>query len=272
MSWRWIAFAAAAVAAALAISLLSGSLRSGPAQPPRAAGAEQQLRVQVLDRYPHDTKAFTQGLELHDGMLYEGTGLNGQSELRIVRPETGQVRSRVALPDTVFGEGITVVGSRIWQLTFRNEFAYARDRVTLAEIQRVNYSGEGWGLCHDAPRARLVMSDGGAQLTFRDPRTFQPLGSVRVTQGGRPLEQINELECVGDRVWANVWQTDRIVRINPADGKVDAVVDAAGLLTESEAASADVLNGIAAVPGTDTFLITGKNWPWTFRVRFTAEA
>jgi glutaminyl-peptide cyclotransferase len=258
-------FAAAAAAAVLAISLFSGR-----SEPPRAAGAAQQLRVQVLDRYPHDTKAFTQGLELHDGMLYEGTGLNGQSELRIVRPETGRVRSRVALPDSVFGEGITVAGSRIWQLTFRNEFAYARDRATLAEVQRVRYAGEGWGLCHDARRGRLVMSDGGPQLTFRDPRTFQPLGSVRVTQGGRPLERINELECVGDRVWANIWQTDRIVRINPADGKVDAVVDAAGLLTDAEDAKADVLNGIAAVPGTDTFLITGKNWPWTFRVRFTA--
>ena len=267
MRWRWLPFAAAAAAAVLAMSLLSS-----PSQPTGAAGAAQRLRVQVLDRYPHDPKAFTQGLELRAGMLYEGTGLTGRSELRIVRPETGEVRNRVALPDSAFGEGITIVGSRIWQLTFRNEFAFARDRATLAEVQRVNHSGEGWGLCHDGPRGRLVMSDGSSRLTFRNPQSFDPIGSVQVTQDGRPLERINELECVGDRVWANVWQTDRIVRINPAEGKVDAVVDAAGLLTESEDAKADVLNGIAAVPGTDTFLITGKLWPWTFRVKFIPAA
>jgi glutaminyl-peptide cyclotransferase len=264
MLWRWLALAAVTVVGVVAATFLAEE-RTPTTQ---AADNVPQLRVQVLARYPHDTTAFTEGLELHDGLLYEGTGLNGESDVRIVQPETGQVRDRVALPDTVFGEGITVVDDRIWQLTFKNNFAFVRDRSTLAELQRVNYDGEGWGLCHDPARARLVMSNGSAQLAFRDPRTFQQTGTVSVTMDGKPLDGINELECVGDRVWANVFPTDQIVRIDPAGGTVEAVVDAAGLLTEDEDAKADVLNGIAAVPGTDTFMITGKYWPWTFLVRF----
>jgi glutamine cyclotransferase len=243
-----------------------------PAVPAQAAVDAARLRVQVLASQPHDTQAFTQGLELHDGVLYEGTGLTGRSELRTVRPATGEVIDRVALPPDVFGEGITVVGDRIWQLTFTEQFAFLRDRATLGELRRVEYTGQGWGLCHDAPRDRLVMSSGAPELTFRDPETFEQLGSVAVTLDGQPLQNINELECVGNRVWANVWLTDQIVRIDPATGVVDAVVDASGLLSESEAAAADVLNGIAAIPCSDTFLITGKLWPRMFRVRFVAAA
>lgn len=143
-----------------------------------------------------------------------------------------------------------------------------RDRGTLAEQGLFNYQGEGWGLCYDQPRDRLVMSNGSAELTFRDPDTFEPAGTVAVTLDGQALPMLNELECVGDRVWANVWLTDQIVRIDPATGVVDAVVDASGLLTGREATAADVLNGIAAVPDSDTFMITGKLWPWMFKVRF----
>jgi glutamine cyclotransferase len=232
--------------------------------------AVERLRVEVLAKYPHDTAAFTQGLEFHNGVLYEGTGLPGRSDLRIVRLKTGEIINRVALPVDVFGEGIAVVGDTIWQLTFTEQFAFLRDRVTLGEIRRVKFAGQGWGLCHDAARERLVMSNGDAAMIFRGPETFEPLGSVAVTLGGQPLRNINDMECVGDKVWANVWRTDQIVRIDPATGKVEAVVEVSGLLTESEEATADVLNGIAAVPNTDTFLITGKLWPWTFRVRFAA--
>jgi glutamine cyclotransferase len=267
MLWRWLAIAALTTVGVVVATFVT-DLTEERVPTTQAAENVPRLRVQVLARYPHDTKAFTQGFELHDGLLYEGTGLTGESEMRIVQPETGQVRSRVALPDSVFGEGITLVDDRIWQLTFQNEFAFVRDRSTLAELQRVNYSGEGWGLCHDPARARLVMSNGSDRLTFRDPRTFEQLASIPVTLDGAPLERINELECVGDRVWANVFTTDQIVRIDPASGRVEAVVEAAGLLTEDEARNADVLNGIAAVPGTDTFMITGKFWPWTFLVRF----
>ncbi|MQA85467.1 MAG: glutaminyl-peptide cyclotransferase [Streptosporangiales bacterium] len=256
--WRW---------AAIAGLLAAAPTSSTPAA--QATSAVEHLRVEVLASYPHDTEAFTQGLELHDGVLYEGTGRYGESDLRTVEVRTGEVRDRVALPDAVFGEGITVVGNRIWQLTFQEEFAFLRDRRTLAETDRAEYTGEGWGLCHDPARHRLVMSDGTSQLTFRDPETFDRLGSVAVTQEGEPLTQINELECAGGKVWANIWMTDKIVRIDPGTGTVEAVVDASGLLSESERAGADVLNGIAAVPRTDTFLITGKLWPRMFRVRFS---
>jgi glutaminyl-peptide cyclotransferase len=201
-------------------------------------------------------------------MLYEGTGLNGSSELRDVEPTNGLVRRRMALPDSVFGEGITIVGDRIWQLTFRDGFAFERDRATLGELRRVEYRGEGWGVCHDRTRGVLVMSDGTPTLTLRDARTFAPLAAVPVTLDGAPLRSINELECVRGQVWANVWLTDQIVLIDPGTGVVDAVVDAAGLLSDAEREGADVLNGIAAVPCTDTFLVTGKLWPRTFLVRF----
>lgn len=252
--WRWMALAGLAAAVVA---------------PVQASAAPQQLRVEVLASYPHDTGAFTQGLELRGDLLYEGTGRYGRSDIRVVEPSTGAVRARVALPDSAFGEGITIVGQRIWQLTFLEQYAFLRDRATLGEIRQVAYDGEGWGLCHDPARRRLVMSNGSADLTFRDPDTFAPLASVTVTRDGEPLRAINELECVGDAVWANVWLTDQIVRIDPDTGVVDAVVDASGLLTEAEEAGADVLNGIAAVPCTDTFLITGKLWPRTFHVRFT---
>lgn len=255
--------------AVLLAGLLAGAL-TGPAA--AAPPAVERLRVEVLARYPHDPTAFTQGLELRDGVLYEGTGLIGRSELRTVDVTTGEVRERVPLPGDVFGEGITVVGDRIWQLTYLSEFAFHRDRTTLAEAGRVPYDGQGWGLCHDRAQDRLVMSTGRPELVFREPVSFAVRGRVAVTRDGQPLSGINELECVAGMVWANVWRTDEIVRIDPETGVVDAVVDAAGLLTDEEAAKADVLNGIAAVPGTDTFLITGKLWPWTFLVRWVPAA
>jgi glutaminyl-peptide cyclotransferase len=266
--WRWLALAGVvAVTALLPASGPPPAARTQPAAGMPAAGPER-LRPEVLATYPHDTGAFTQGLELHDGLLYESTGQYGRSDVRVVEPETGKVRHRVPLPANAFGEGMTLVGERLWQLTWQEQYAFQRDRADLAELRQVPYAGEGWGVCHDPDRRRLVMSNGSADLTFRDPETFDPAGTVTVTLDGQPLTQLNELECVGDRVWANVWLTDRIVRIDPADGTVDAVVDAAGLLTPQEMAGVDVLNGIAAVPGADTFLITGKLWPKTFLVRF----
>lgn len=252
------------------IGLAGCTTEPTPANPDPPSGPER-LRVEVLATYPHDPAAFTQGLELHDGTLYEGTGQYGQSELRIVAVESGEVERSVALPDDTFGEGITVVGDQVWQLTWQEGFAFRRDRDTLAEIDRVSYSGEGWGLCYDQALDRLVMSDGSAELTFRDPDTFEPTGTVSVTRAGEPLTMLNELECVAGQVWANVWLTDEIVRIAPESGQVEAVVDATGLLDDSAPdgeGMVDVLNGIAAIPDTDTFLITGKLWPALFQVRF----
>jgi glutaminyl-peptide cyclotransferase len=243
--------------------------------PRPAVEADQQLRVEVVEVLPHDRTSFTQGLELADGVLYEGTGREGQSTMRALDPDTGSVHREQALPADLFGEGITVVGDTIWQLTWQDGVAIRRDRATLAERDRVSYEGEGWGLCHERTRAgtRLVMSDGSAELTFRDPETFAEQGRVSVrTAAGDSVTELNELECVDGVVYANVWQTDQIVRIDPATGRVTATVDLAGLLPEEDRAGTDVLNGIAAIPDTDEFLVTGKLWPSMFRVRFVTAS
>ncbi|MEU6268994.1 glutaminyl-peptide cyclotransferase [Saccharopolyspora shandongensis] len=230
------------------------------------AGSLPHLRAEVISVLPHDRSSFTQGLELAAGTLYEGTGMHGSSLLRATDLATGEVRREARLPAELFGEGITVTGDRIWQLTWQEGVALERDRKTLDELRRVEYTGEGWGLCFDG--SRLVMSDGSDRLTFRDPATFEPVGGVDVRRGGSVVEKLNELECVGDQVWANVWGSDEILRIDPATGQVTAVVDASGLLSSWERAGTDVLNGIAVIPGTDEFLLTGKYWPTIFRVRF----
>ena len=247
-----------ALATAAAVAVLGAGCGSAP------AGVEQ-LRPAVLAELPHDPAAFTQGLELSGGSLFEGTGLVGQSQLRELDPDTGAVRRAVPIPTALFGEGITVVGPRIWQLTWRDGVAIEWDAATMTPLRQVAVDGEGWGLCRDGDR--LVRSDGTDRLRFHDPATFAETGSVAVRLDGRPVTELNELECVDGQVWANVWRTDRIVRIDPADGRVTAVVDASGLLDPDRRAGTDVLNGIAHLGGGE-FLLTGKRWPVTFRVRF----
>ncbi|UQW99220.1 glutaminyl-peptide cyclotransferase [Streptomyces sp. RerS4] len=235
-----------------------------------AALRVELLRAVVRETFPHDPRAFTQGLEFRGATLYESTGLVGQSSLRAGPPGKPPTRS-VGLPAPLFGEGITLSGARLWQLTWRNGIAIERDPTTLAERRRVSYRGEGWGLCHqhDAGRERLVMSDGTDRLTFRDPDTFTATGGITVQHDGAPATGLNELECAPDGfVYANVYPTNTILRIDPDTGTVVANIDAAGLLTASERRTARQLNGIAAVPGTDGFLITGKLWPHMFRVTF----
>lgn len=245
---------------------LVATLAACAASAPQAPDSVPSLRPQVLATLPHDTSAFTEGLELDDGLLYESTGLVGRSEVRAGPPDAAPT-VRAALPAPLFGEGITVTGPTLWQLTWQSGVAVERDARTLAELRRVPYQGEGWGLCHQEDR--LVMSNGTDRLTFRDPASFAPLGSVTVHEGGRTFDQLNELECVGGAVYANVWQTDTILRIDASTGDVTASIDASGLLTDAQRAQADVLNGIAAIPGTDEFLLTGKFWPAMFRVKFT---
>jgi glutamine cyclotransferase len=230
-----------------------------------AAEPSGNLRAEVLAEVPHDTAAFTQGFELADGALYEGTGLVGASQLRELDPATGVVRRSASLPDGLFGEGITVVDDRIWQLTWQDGVALEWDRASFTLLRQVPVAGEGWGLCRDGDR--LVRSDGTDRLRFHDPVAFAETGSVAVTRDGAPVTLLNELECVDGQVWANVWRTDTIVRIDPANGRVNATVDAAGLLPDERREGADVLNGIAAASDGE-FLLTGKLWPATFRVRF----
>jgi glutamine cyclotransferase len=247
----------------LALALL-GTGSPSAAQPP----APEQLQVEVLEVLPHDTTAFTQGLEVSGGVLYEGTGRVGQSRVTATELDGGSELARADLPAPYFGEGLTRTETSLWQLTWQHGIAFERDPDTLAELRTVSYQGEGWGLCHQEDAGRLVMSDGSGTLTFRDPQTFAPTGEVEVP--GR--SQLNELECVGDAVYANVWHSDTILRIDPETGDVTAEIDAGGLLTDEEQSTANVLNGIAALPCDEEFLITGKLWPHLFRVRFVPAA
>ena len=231
-----------------------------------AANVVQSLRVDVLRELHHDTSAYTQGLLWWDGSLYESTGRYGESRLRRLDPATGAVEQQVAVPPAFFGEGLARAGDRLIMLTWMAERALVYDLRSFDALRTFRYRGEGWGLCHD--RSRLVMSNGSDTLTFRDAETFEPVGDVRVTLRGRPQDQLNELECVDGAVYANVWQEDFIVRIDPASGRVTQQIDAAGLLSRQEARGVDVLNGIAYQPDEGTFYITGKWWPKMFEVRF----
>ena len=245
---------------AAVLAVLAGVLVAPAAQGDPVATTQPE----VLAEIPHDPDAFTQGLELADSVLYEGTGLAGQSQLRTLDPATGQVDRAEPIPGDYFGEGITVVGDRIWQLTYQDGVAVQWDRATMTPVREVPLAGEGWGLCYDGQR--LVRSDGTDRLRFHDPDDMSELGGVEVTRDGAPVTGLNELECVEGRVWANVWPTDTIVRIDPGDGAVDLVVDAAALRERGIPPSAQVLNGIAHLSG-DEFLVTGKDWPTMFRVR-----
>jgi glutamine cyclotransferase len=226
----------------------------------------QRLRAQVVESYPHDPGAFTQGLVLAGRRLFESTGLEGRSSLREVDLASGKVLRKLDVPPPVFAEGLALVGSRLFQITWKHEVAYTYDRDTFKKGPTFDYTGEGWGLCYDG--REIVMSDGSARLTFRGPETFRPVREVTVRSGGQPVDQLNELECVGPHVYANIWMTERIVRIDPKSGEVTALIDASNLLAPAERFGTDVLNGIAHDPATDTFLITGKLWPRMFRVRF----
>lgn len=224
------------------------------------------LRVEVLRELPHDTTAYTQGLLWWNGRLYESTGRYGESTLRQLDPQTGAVERHIAVAPNLFGEGLARVGERLVMLTWKAQRALVFDLATFDVVRAYRYVGEGWGLCYDG--ARFVMSNGSDELTFRDPETFDPIGTLLVTLRGRPQPALNELECVDDAVYANVYQDDFLVRIDPDTGRVTHQIDAAGLLSRDEARRADVLNGIAHDPNADTFYITGKWWPKMFEVRF----
>jgi glutamine cyclotransferase len=256
---------------ALALLLIGACARSEATRPVApTAHTIEELRVHVLRTLPHDREAFTQGLLLFEGKAYESTGLLAESTLRRVDPESGAVETKVALDPHYFGEGLARVGGHLVQLTWQNGRAIYWNLSTFKPEREVNYEGEGWGLCFDG--RRLVMSDGSDQLFFRDPESFAKTGQITVKRAGAPVRSLNELECVDGLVYANIWQDTHIVRIDPATGDVTGWIDASGLLSPEDRAGADVLNGIAAIPGSKHFLITGKKWPRAFEVELVPVA
>jgi glutaminyl-peptide cyclotransferase len=263
----------------------------------------EKLVPDVLADFPHDPGAFTQGILFHDGLLYESTGQYGQSSLRQVDPETGEVLLTLPLPDEIFAEGLALVDETyLYQITWREQVALRFNLSAFTEGEALDfmpfeYEGQGWGLCYDGEL--LVMSNGSDTLALRDPETFEVVEEIVITFEDVPLSQLaydgqwiteappipdpdstpqpirakradllNELECVDDSIYANIWQTDLILRIDRATGAVTAQIDAAGLLDEDELPGTDVLNGIVFLPDTETFLITGKYWPRLFEVNF----
>jgi glutamine cyclotransferase len=224
-----------------------------------------RFTFKVVKAFPHDPTAFTQGLVFADGIFYESTGLRGYSTLRKVAPETGVVLQQVAVESQYFAEGLALVGNELLQLTWEEHVGFVHDKATLKRLRTFAYPTEGWGMACDG--RLLVMSDGSSSLFFLDPRTQKPLRSLQVHDGPHPVERLNELEFVRGELWANVWQTDRIARIDPSTGRVTGWIDLTGLLRpEARGPEGDVLNGIAWDKAGDRVFVTGKKWPWLFQI------
>ena len=236
-----------------------------------AAAQTKQYGYQVVHVYPHDRSAFTQGLEFRAGYLYEGTGLYGHSRLRKVKLETGQAVQEISLPRQYFGEGITVVNQQIIELTWRTEIGFVYDQNSFRQLRSFNYPGEGWGLANDG--SQIYMSDGSSEIRVWDPGTLQEKRRFTVHDGAKPASNLNELEYVRGELYANVWQTDSIVRISPRDGQVLGWVDLSGLLSAADREEqVDVLNGIAYDVLGDRLFVTGKLWPKLFEIKIVPKA
>jgi glutaminyl-peptide cyclotransferase len=254
---RWLL----SVAVAVLFSVLNGV--SAPVTP--------VYGYRIVHAYPHDPEAFTQGLEFHDGFLYEGTGLKGRSTLRKVELESGKVLQEVQLNPEYFGEGITVLDQRIFELTWQSHRGFVYNRTTFQQTRTFEYPGEGWGLAND--ERRIFMSDGTSEIRFWNPATLQETGRLKVHDGSEPVGSLNELEYVRGEIYANVWQTDRIARISTTDGHVTGWIDLSGLLSPSElAAGPDVLNGIAWDALHDRLFVTGKLWPKLFEIQLIRKS
>jgi len=252
----------------LGILLLMGTIGFVPGQrrAPAAGGAPAPVfHYEVVRSYPHDRGAFTQGLIFRDGVFYEGTGLNGRSGIRKVKLETGEVLQSKPLGAQYFGEGITDWKGSLVQITWQTEIGFVYDMKSFEQTKTWSYSGEGWGLTHD--EARIIMSDGSSSLRFIDPATMKETGRLPVVDAGRAVERLNELEYVKGEILANVWQTERIARISPKDGRVTAWIDLSGLLSPADRAGTDVLNGIAYDAAGDRLFVTGKLWPRIFEIK-----
>ncbi|MGO4408795.1 MULTISPECIES: glutaminyl-peptide cyclotransferase [unclassified Brevundimonas] len=252
----------------LALPASAEAQSPGPTAPSAAATRPPVYGYEVVRAFPHDPTAFTQGLVFRDGELIESTGRE-PSSVRRVRLEDGVVLQKRELDPEYFGEGLTEIGGRIISLTWNNGVGFVWNATDLTQTSRFTYTGEGWGLTHDG--TRLILSDGSPSLRFFDPTTFTETGSVAVTLNGRPVRQLNELEWIDGEIWANVWQTNYIIRIDPASGHVVGVVDLKGLLPAGQVKDPrdDVLNGIAWDEKNRRLFVAGKNWPSLFEIRLT---
>lgn len=222
----------------------------------------------VVNTFPHDRNAFTQGLVFENGVLYEGTGLYGQSTLREVELETGDILQILKLKDHYFGEGVTVYGNKIIQLTWKSKVGFVYDKESFELLEEFNYPTEGWGITHDGNL--LIMSDGTSKLYFLDPETFEEIYQIVVSDDFGPVTRLNELEYVQGEVYANVWQTDRIARITPQTGQVIGWIDLKGLLDqEVTSKTVAILNGIAYDAKNNRLFVTGKLWPKIFEIELT---
>ena len=236
-----------------------------------AATARATDTYRAVHVYPHDPQAYTQGLIYLDGHLYESTGRNGHSTLRMVDLDSGRVLQSNPLPAKCFGEGLTDWGSHLIQLTWQSHVGFVYDRFSFRVIRTFFYPWEGWGLTHDS--RHLILSDGTSVLHLLDPSTFQEAGKISVTDQGQPVLNLNELEYIHGEIYANVWQTDRIARISPATGQVLAWIDLSGLLPSAERQDSNaVLNGIAYDSQHDRLFVTGKLWPRLYQIRLVATA
>lgn len=230
------------------------------------------LVPEIINTYPHDSIAFTQGLLLHEGKFFESTGLFGQSDVREVEIETGTVNRLLRLDADYFAEGLARVDNKLYQITWQSGEAFVYDLETFSKEKTFSYETEGWGLCFDGEH--LYMTDGTSSLFQRDPDSFEMTKELNVTLNKEPITNLNELECVADFVYANVWQTDQIVKIDKRTGVVVATVDASNLLSAAERSTLNpnaVLNGIAYNPEADSFYVTGKLWSKLFEVRFVEQ-
>ena len=270
--WRtWLALGLVALAGCEKKSAALSAATSAT-QPPIATAAASNTPVvtaygyQVVDVRPHDPEAFTQGLVFFKGVLFESTGLNGRSSLRRVDLQTGRVLQKIDVSAQYFAEGMTILDGRVYQLTWQSQKGFVYDLGTFQLQREFTYTGEGWGLTTDGHS--LIMSDGTNQIRFLDPATFRVTRTIPVLDHGAPLPRLNELEYVKGEIFANIWQTQSVVRINPENGTVTGMIDFSGLLAPSDyRGNTDVLNGIAYDSAGDRLFITGKNWPKLFEVR-----
>jgi len=252
----------------LGASSCQGAGGSGAANSTNRArnGSAPAYGYEVVNTFPHARDSFTQGLEYHDGKLFESTGGEGTSSLRLVELETGRVLDKADVPMPYFAEGITLLNGKIYQLTWQHQIGFIYDAKTFSKIGEFKYEGEGWGLTNDGHS--LIMSDGSNRIRFIDPGSFQVTKTIAVLDGNKPIDSLNELEYFDGEIYSNVWHRDVIAMINPDNGRVDAWIDLKGLLAPGEVRDEEaVLNGIAYDSATKRLFVTGKLWPKLFEIR-----